>query len=85
MREKLLGDPHNRLKRGQNSQCDCTRKKMSEEMHFVDIAQHHLFYALVLKCFAHNTAISTSNHQHIFWIRVAGERDMCDHFLVAET
>jgi hypothetical protein len=31
-------------------------------MHFVDVAQNHLFYALMLKYFADNTAISTSNH-----------------------
>jgi hypothetical protein len=85
MREELLGDSQDRLKRGQDNQYDRTRGKMSEEMHFVDIAQHHLFYTLMLKYFAHNTSISTSNYQNVFWIRVARERNMRDHFLVAET
>ncbi len=57
---------------------------MSEEVHFVDIAQHHFLYTLMLKYFPNNTTISTSNYQDIFWIRVAREREMRDHFLVAE-
>ncbi len=57
---------------------------MGEETHFVDIAQNHLFHTLMLKYFAYNAAISTSNYQDIFWIRVAREREMRDHFLVAE-
>jgi hypothetical protein len=54
------------------------------ETHFIDIAQNHLFHALMLKYFTYNTTISTSNYQDIFWIRVAREREMRDHFLVAE-
>lgn len=58
---------------------------MGEGMHFIDIAQHHLFYTLMLKYFAHDTAIPSSNYQDIFWIWVARERYMRNHFLVAET
>ena len=39
----------------------------------------------MLKYFAYNSTISTSNYQDIFGIRVAREREMRDHFLVAET
>ena len=53
-------------------------------MHFIDIAQNHLFHALMLNYFAYNTTISTSNYQDIFWIGVTREREMRDHFLVAE-
>lgn len=53
-------------------------------MHFVDIAQYHLFYALMLEYFAHYTTVSPSNYQNVFWIRMAREREMRNHFLVAE-
>lgn len=60
-------------------------EKQVEKTHFVDIAQNHLFHTPMLKYFAHNTTIATSNHQDIFRIRMAREGEMRDHFLVAET
>jgi hypothetical protein len=35
--------------------------------------------------FAHNPTITASNDKDTFWIWVAGEWKMRDHFLVAET
>jgi len=54
-------------------------------MYFVDVAQHHPFYTFMLEYFAHNAAISTPYHKDSFWIRVACEWEMGNHFLVAES
>ena len=53
-------------------------------IYLIDVAKNDLLHRGVFEDLAHDAPITTADNEHLFWVWVASEGNMGDHFLVAE-
>ena len=54
-----------------------------DRTNLIDIAEDNLLNSIVFESLTDDTTVTSTNDQNLLGIRVTGQGDVCNHFLVA--